>query len=308
MSRHLKTLADAGWVTSRRDGTSRSTGLAATLEPAAGGCGGWSASRRARPPRRAGRRRRAGRAERGARSRRGSSRPARAVGPPPRRALRRSSSTLAALAMLDARLRGRRSRLRHRPVQRAGGPVRPPGHRRRRLGRHARRPRAAAGRPRPTSSCARRARIAPGRRPQLDIAVLALVLRHVPDPGGSSRKRRACCARRPGAGRGHAAPRSQRLPAADGPRVARVLRAAGPPMARCRRLHRRAFRRPDRRAAAKGPPLFRAVARRPPAGARAGPRPRATVRHRARTGERHGNRDRPTRSTPPAPPAARPSR
>ena len=38
VSRHLKTLADAGWVTSRRDGTSRYYSLA--LDGA-----GWPASR-----------------------------------------------------------------------------------------------------------------------------------------------------------------------------------------------------------------------------------------------------------------------
>ena len=40
VSRHLKTLADGGWVTSRRDGTSRYYGLAQALEASgARGCG-----------------------------------------------------------------------------------------------------------------------------------------------------------------------------------------------------------------------------------------------------------------------------
>ena len=154
VSRHLKTLADAGWVTSRRDGTSRYYTLRSTsathATPAAVGAAA-----------RAGRRhvgRRSGRApaeERAGAPADGSQEFfASAAGQwdQLREELFGGASHLQALpGLLDEQLDRRRSRLRHRAGRGGARAVRRARDRGRSLGRHAAGGAAAAARAAPTS-------------------------------------------------------------------------------------------------------------------------------------------------------------
>ena len=151
VSRHLKTLADGGWVTSRREATSRlySVDAAALPDSAKGlwqvvrgqvgsapGCRGGRAAPGPRP-------RGATRHLAGVLRRRG-----RRVGPPARRAVRRVHAGQGAARPARSRLDRRRPRLRRRARRVAGRPLRPPRDRRRRVGGDARRGRGARARPR----------------------------------------------------------------------------------------------------------------------------------------------------------------
>ena len=88
---------------------------------------------------------------------------------------------------------------------------------------------------------------------QIDLAVLALVLHHLPDPARAIGEAARVLA--PGGRvlvRGHAAARPHRVSAAHGARVARILRAADAAVARGRRLHGRALRRAHDRGGGEG--------------------------------------------------------
>ena len=168
VSRHLKALADAGWIASRAEGTSRlytMTPRRARRLPR-GGSGCWCANRSG--PRRRRRRTSAGCRRRwpsGAPSRRSSSRRRPASGIALRDELFGDRFHLAALAgARRQRLDRRRSRLRHRPGQRRARAVRRARHRGRRVGRDAAGGEEAAARHRQRRAAARRARGAADRR------------------------------------------------------------------------------------------------------------------------------------------------
>ena len=184
VSRHLKTLADGGWVTSRREATSRLyTVDAAALPDSAKGL--WqvvrgqvgSAPGAAADARRLARVLDARRADlAGVLRRRG-----RRVGPAPRRAVRRVHAGQGAARAARSRLGRGRPRLRHRPRRVAGRAVRAPGHRRRRLGGDARR---GARTLVPDNVDLRQGTLEalPIGDGEVDVALLVLVLHHVPDP------------------------------------------------------------------------------------------------------------------------------
>ncbi len=167
VSRHLKTLADASWVVSRRDGTSRYYSLSLDeLDPGARRL--WPLIReQVASTAGADQDERGSRAcsSAGARSRRSSSRQRRGSGitcAPTSSAARFTCTRCSGL--LDPRVARRRSRLRHRTAHGARRSARPPGHRRRRLRRHAARSAAPLRPPVERRSAPRHARSAAHRR------------------------------------------------------------------------------------------------------------------------------------------------
>ena len=158
VSRHLKTLADADWVASRREGTSRYYTMA--LDDASHATRRlWSLLREqvsADGRRRPGRAAAAGRAGAAPDQVAGVLRVGgRAVGPAARGAVRAQRRHLQALPGAARRALGRRrSGLRHRPGQRGARAVRRARDRRRRVRRDAAGGATAAARRRRTSSCA----------------------------------------------------------------------------------------------------------------------------------------------------------
>ena len=197
VSRHLKTLLDAEWVASRRDGTSRYYTLALD-DRGPGDAAALVAAARAGQPdagRRPGRAAAARRARPAAdASRRSSSRRRRGSGTGCARTCSGAASHLHALpGLLDPDVDRRRSRLRHGPGRRRARAVRRAGDRRRSLGRHA--AEAARRRLRDLPNVdVRRGELEalPIEDGELDAATLLLVLHHLPDPGEALPKPRAC--------------------------------------------------------------------------------------------------------------------
>ena len=113
------------------------------------------------------------------------------------------------------------------------------GDRRRRIGRHAAGGAGPAGRPRQRRGPARRARgPADRRRAARRRGAGAGAAPPARSGAGAGRGGARAGARRPRADRRHAAARPPRLPGADGPRLARLRRGPDPPVARRRRLRR----------------------------------------------------------------------
>ena len=270
VSRHLKTLADDGWVSSRREGTSRLYSLAEEgRSPTSRQIWRLVRAQVAATPAAQQDVRRLGSvlAARRDTSQRFLLERRRAVGSPARRSLRlgvpgaepasrcsipRSSSPISAAAQ------GATAELLAPHVARR--------HRHRRLRGDAATPRARGSRRSPTrASKPARSRRCRSDDASVDAACLTLVLHHVSDPGARPRRSRARAqARRPAGRDRHAAARSRGVPPADGPRVARLLRGPGRALhQRGGRLSSTARRRARARARAKGPGLFIAVAARP---------------------------------------------
>ena len=228
VSRHLKTLADANWVTSRarRDQPLLHAGArrARRADPAALVAAARAGVRdRRRRPGRAAAERRARRG--GGRSRRSSSTSAAGQWDRLREELFGAASHLQALPGAARRALGRRrSRLRHRPVAAALAPFVARVDRGRSLGGDAAGGAAAAARCCRTSTSgaasSRRCRspTASSTRPRCCWCCITS-----PDPAAALSE--AARVLKPGgrrADRRHAAARSRGIPAADGPRVARV--------------------------------------------------------------------------------------
>ncbi len=148
VSRHLKTLADDGWVASRRDGTSRFYSMPLDdLDAAAARL--WPLIREQVAATNAAgqdeRRLRGVLARRRAKSQEFFATRRRRLGPAAQRSVRRHILPLGRSRPDRPGAGRRRPRLRHRPAHRNHRAVRPAGHRRRQFGRHAGCGAAAAG-------------------------------------------------------------------------------------------------------------------------------------------------------------------
>ena len=264
VSRHLKTLADAGWVSSRRDGTSRYYTLGARRRGGPRALGAAPRAGERRPPgpirtrgasqtcSRAGRRQVAGVLRVGRR----------AVGQAARGSVRRRLYLAGAARAARRTMERRRPRLRHGPGRRRARAVRGARHRGRSFGRHAA-GRAPRLRDLPNVDVARgELEALPIDDGALDAATLLLVLHHLPDPAAAlCESARVLQARRPAAHRPTCCRTIARSTAADGARLARVRRRADPRLLASAGLERHQDRaHAARRQRARGPALFVATA------------------------------------------------
>ena len=178
-----------------------------------------------------------------------------AVGPAARRAVRRRLRPGRRCSGCCPRLGRRRSRLRHRRGAADAGAARRARHWRRRVGRDAR-GRARARLQDLTNVELRRGALEalPLDDASLDAATMMLVLHHLPAPAlRAGRSRARAQARRPAADRRHDVARARGIPAADGPRLARIFGRTDAPAARPGRLRATSrFARCRRRPKPKG--------------------------------------------------------
>jgi DNA-binding transcriptional ArsR family regulator len=230
VSRHLKTLVDAGWVTSRADGPSRRYRFAPSAREGEARRL-WSAVREplaALPSAEHDTARlRAVLAERRAATRAFFSGAAQAWDRLRAELFGARADLMALLALLDDRMTVGDLGCGTGAVADALAPFVGPRRRGRPLARDARRRAAAPRRARATSSCARatsrRCRSADG---ELDAALLVLTLHHMPDPEPCSPRPPGAAPGRPPRGDRHGPARPRGLPRRDGPRVARLRRGA----------------------------------------------------------------------------------